>query len=636
MSALRLTHLALVGALLCAAAARAQNPCTPEQTCPNGDTLSDCGSCDDNGNCTCWVTVGSQTFECAACSGQDQTCATDAANACAGSGSSTPSCPTPLCGGDCCPDGDVCCTDSCEPAGSACCGSAVCVAGDQCCNENICAPPDAVCCGTNACVAGDQCCDGQCIPGDTTCCNGSSCAQGMDCLSCGCVASGTLIDCGGGNCCSQGDSCSATGCLPPGTTDCNLQSGVWYYCPQLYACGANGDCIGGVDCGNGSYCPTGQTCDPAGGCIPAGDVVCGNGYCYSGDCCGGGCISGSNGETCCGDGYCQNGLTCQTCTVNGATVYACGACGGGNSPQKGSAPTPANPATPADAGTPLPPFQQGTPPTPGTPPSAGTAPEGGGSGSGGSLLGFSCGSSSGGSGGKACTIVRLEDGGSACVELEDGGSGPEGTSDGGAKTCNGSTLTVASRGSGVLAAPVSSTSETVFDSSADDAGALTFQTAVVNVGTNATAVPPGAPAGTEVAYVVQGGSGFFEVTFTLPAGAVATLQGAANVNASGRVFLNDVPLTPALGQPGALSATGNVTFSTTTGFLTGTNTLEVSDDTQGSAGGAAFYAVVSYVTNCTSSADGPPAPRGLAAEKTLLLFGLAAFVRRGKHGRTEN
>ena len=177
-------------------------------------------------------------------------------------------------------------------------------------------------------------------------------------------------------------------------------------------------------------------------------------------------------------------------------------------------------------------------------------------------------------------------------------------------------------------AAAGSGSETVFNSSADDAGSLAFATVSI-IPDAGFALPASYPAGTYVVTLPGSrGSGFFRVEFTLPAGAVASLQGAATLANTGRVFLNDIPLTPAIGGI-PVGGTTSLSFSASQGFVAGPNTLEVSDYAPGGGSGAAFYANVT-VESCTAEADEPAPPRGLFAEKTFLLFGLAAFAHRRK------
>jgi len=134
---------------------------------------------------------------------------------------------------------------------------------------------------------------------------------------------------------------------------------------------------------------------------------------------------------------------------------------------------------------------------------------------------------------------------------------------------------------------------------AADAAGLTFSPVILDsLGTN-TPVPPGAPAGTQVINIpggsyYKGESGFFEMTFTLPAGlSNLSLSGAGNVDDNGTVFLNGNAITSTDG----LTEGGNATFSTANSsfFRVGLNTILISDENYGGyPSGGAFYANISY------------------------------------------
>lgn len=144
----------------------------------------------------------------------------------------------------------------------------------------------------------------------------------------------------------------------------------------------------------------------------------------------------------------------------------------------------------------------------------------------------------------------------------------------------------------------------------NDAG-LTYTPALVGGFGSFTPVPPGAPAGTQVINIPPGDgeNGFFKVVFTLPSSfTTASLSGAANVDDTGRIFLNGTPLTPSVFSGNQVSEFGNTTFSTsdTSLFHPGLNVFLVAD---GNAGGgpsaAAFYA------NVTLNGSPVPEPAGL-------------------------
>lgn len=148
----------------------------------------------------------------------------------------------------------------------------------------------------------------------------------------------------------------------------------------------------------------------------------------------------------------------------------------------------------------------------------------------------------------------------------------------------------------------SQSDETALD--AGDTSGLTFQPVIVGAYGTYTPVPPQAPSGTEIVQIppADGENGFFKMTFVLPQiFRGIQLSGAANADDSGRAFLNGHPLTPSLtsGDPGIISENGDVTFSATNvnWFNSGTNVFLVSDwNGGGGPSGAAFYAVVSFIT----------------------------------------
>jgi hypothetical protein len=125
---------------------------------------------------------------------------------------------------------------------------------------------------------------------------------------------------------------------------------------------------------------------------------------------------------------------------------------------------------------------------------------------------------------------------------------------------------------------------------------LSFSPVLVGAFGTFTQPPPGAPSGTQVINLPPGDgeSGFFEVTFTLPAGfSGASLNGAGNVDDGGLAFLNGTIISP------MLSEFGNVGFGTADNslFNIGVNELVISDDNYGGGpSGAAFYATVNYIT----------------------------------------
>ncbi len=158
---------------------------------------------------------------------------------------------------------------------------------------------------------------------------------------------------------------------------------------------------------------------------------------------------------------------------------------------------------------------------------------------------------------------------------------------------------------------------------------LTFQAVLVGAYGTSTAAPPGAPSGTEVVQIppADGESGFFRVTFVLPQTfSGVQLAGSANVDDSGRVFLNGHPLSPSLtsGDPAVITEFGNATFWTTNAgwFVAGTNQILVADLNTGGPSGAAFYAAISFQA-------GPP----VLGAPVLLANGQFQFLLNGAAGQ---
>jgi len=166
------------------------------------------------------------------------------------------------------------------------------------------------------------------------------------------------------------------------------------------------------------------------------------------------------------------------------------------------------------------------------------------------------------------------------------------------------TITLMSNASTLAA---STPDEAVLDTG--DTTGLTFVPALEGSFGSFTPVPTGAPAGTEVVNIPPGDgeSGFFEVTFTLPAGFTnASLSGAANIDDYGRAFLNGAPISPSIfsSDPNLLSEFANSSFSTNDNslFVVGQNVLLFSDDNHqfGGPSAAAFYANVTYTAGGTA------------------------------------
>ncbi|MGB8259844.1 MAG: CARDB domain-containing protein [Terracidiphilus sp.] len=156
-----------------------------------------------------------------------------------------------------------------------------------------------------------------------------------------------------------------------------------------------------------------------------------------------------------------------------------------------------------------------------------------------------------------------------------------------------------------LGAKVANWTEAGLNSASGAAGLSFIPVAVGAFGTY-TNVPPGAPAGTVVVNIApvptsgDANGGYFKATFNVPAGVTAvSLTGAANVDDTGRVFLNGNPLTQAMECSGSncVTESGNATFSTTNLAyfkVGGANTILISDaNTHGGPSGTAFWIQVS-------------------------------------------
>jgi hypothetical protein len=158
-----------------------------------------------------------------------------------------------------------------------------------------------------------------------------------------------------------------------------------------------------------------------------------------------------------------------------------------------------------------------------------------------------------------------------------------------------------------------------------DTSGLTFSAvSTLNEGTF-TSVPAAAPAGTLVVEVPPdcgsecGQSGFIETTFTLPTGfTAASLEGEANVDDIGYVFLNGNLISGAIGEFGDTAfGTSDLSF-----FQAGTNTVVISDENTGGPSGVAYYADIDY----SSAAGVTPEPGSFLLLGSGLL-GLAGMVR---------
>lgn len=150
---------------------------------------------------------------------------------------------------------------------------------------------------------------------------------------------------------------------------------------------------------------------------------------------------------------------------------------------------------------------------------------------------------------------------------------------------------------------------TLLDSAAGASG-LTFQPVEVEPGgtRDSLPIPPGAPSGTVVVNIAprnfdQGLSGYFKVTFDLPAGfSSPQLNGAATIDNAGRVFLNGNPITASIFSS-AFDVVNRYSFATSNAafFKAGTNEILISNYnlmpfSPPNPSGAAFYLTVTYQT----------------------------------------
>lgn len=141
----------------------------------------------------------------------------------------------------------------------------------------------------------------------------------------------------------------------------------------------------------------------------------------------------------------------------------------------------------------------------------------------------------------------------------------------------------------------------VLDKVPPDVLGLTFTRAVVGRFYTLTPIPPGAPDGTEVLNIPPGDgrSGYFKVTFVAPEHfSKVQLDGKANVDDTGRVYLNGNAISPPIFSQGAISEFGNIPFSANTPalFKPGkVNDILVSDVNTGAGpSGAAFYVRITF------------------------------------------
>lgn len=147
-----------------------------------------------------------------------------------------------------------------------------------------------------------------------------------------------------------------------------------------------------------------------------------------------------------------------------------------------------------------------------------------------------------------------------------------------------------------------------------DTTGLAFAPALVGAFGTFTPVPAGAPQGTAVINIPPGSqSGFFKVTFTLPAVYYnAHLTGSANMDDFGRAFLNGNAISPSLASsdPGRISQFNNAIISTANAayFKPGLNEILVSDQNSSGPSGGAFYFFINYDVVPTNNVCAPVPP----------------------------
>lgn len=145
--------------------------------------------------------------------------------------------------------------------------------------------------------------------------------------------------------------------------------------------------------------------------------------------------------------------------------------------------------------------------------------------------------------------------------------------------------------------------------------------------------PPGAPAGTVTIDLAPGDgeNGYFLTTFVLPTAFTGiTLNGAANVDDTGRAFLNGNAISPSIvsNDPNRITEFGNAAFSTSNAsfFHSGMNVLLISDaNTGGGPSGAAFFATITYTPVVVT-----PEPGSVALLVGFTTTGVGFLARRRK------
>jgi uncharacterized protein YjbI with pentapeptide repeats len=155
--------------------------------------------------------------------------------------------------------------------------------------------------------------------------------------------------------------------------------------------------------------------------------------------------------------------------------------------------------------------------------------------------------------------------------------------------------------------PGDASPETLMKLNEGEVATLGFKTAIVGRFWTDTPVPDGAPSGTKVIQIPPGDgrSGYLRVTFDFPDEySDARLEGSANVDDLGRVFLNGQAISAPLFCTTCrdrITQFGSARFSTSSHFVRGRNVLLIAVANAGAGpSGAVFYARIVYTAASTS------------------------------------